>query len=150
MRVIRSIVTIGLAVVALGANAQTAIDQGSEDSGIIAIGEPPALEDLLWVARPVVVFADTPNDPRFAQQMEMLQERQEDLADRDVIVLVDTDPDAKGPLRLKLRPRGFGLVLIDKDGTVAKRRPAPTTSRELINLIDRMPSRHQETGSFRQ
>jgi hypothetical protein len=41
-------------------------------------------------------------------------------------------------------------VLIDRDGTVAQRRPAPTTARELINLIDRMPSRRQETGSMRR
>lgn len=111
---------------------------------------PPALEDLLWIARPVVIFADTPNDPRFAQQLQMLEQRAEEIADRDVIVLTDTDPAAAGPLRKELRPRGFGLVLIDKDGTVVQRRPAPTTSRELINMIDRLPSRRQESGSLRQ
>jgi len=111
---------------------------------------PPALEDLLWIARPVVIFADTPNDPRFAQQMQMLEQRADEIAERGVIVLTDTDPAAAGPLRMELRPRGFGLVLIDKDGTVVQRRPAPTTSRELINMIDRLPSRRQETGSLRQ
>ena len=110
----------------------------------------PTLEELLWVARPIVVFADTENDPRFLQQMRMLEERSEDLAARDVVILVDTDPAALGPLRKELRPRGFGLVLLDKDGSVAQRRPNPTTARELINLIDRMPSRRQETGSRRQ
>lgn len=113
--------------------------------------EPPqTLEDLLWIARPVVVFADTPNDPRFLQQMQMLEERPEELAERKAVVLVDTDPAAKGPLRQALRPRGFGLVLIDTDGAVIQRRPAPTTARELINLIDRLPSRRLETGSSRQ
>ena len=110
----------------------------------------PALEDLLWIARPVVIFADTPNDPRFAQQMQMLEQRSDEIADRGVIVLTDTDPAAAGPLRMELRPRGFGLVLIDKDGAVVQRRPAPTTSRELINMIDRLPSRRQESGSLRQ
>jgi Domain of unknown function (DUF4174) len=110
---------------------------------------PPTLADLLWVARPIVVFADTPADPRFVQQMAMLAERQAELEDRDVVVLTDTDPAAAGPLRKALRPRDFNLVLIDKDGTVAQRRPAPTSARDLINLIDRMPSRRQETGSFR-
>jgi hypothetical protein len=113
-------------------------------------GPQPALEELLWVARPVVVFADSPRDPRFIQQIEMLEERMPELADRDVVVLTDTDPAAMGPLRQELRPRGFGIVLIDKDGTVAQRRPAPTTARELINLIDRMPSRREETGSRRR
>jgi hypothetical protein len=109
----------------------------------------PTLEELQWVARPIVVFADTPNDPRFHQQMEMLEERGDELLDRDVEILIDTDPAAEGPLRKELRPRGFGLVIIDKDGSVVQRRPAPTTTRELINLIDRLPSRRQEEGSFR-
>ena len=73
-----------------------------------------------------------------------------ELTERDVVVLTDTDPAAEGPLRQELRPRDFGVVLIDLDGTVAQRRPAPTTAREIINLIDRMPSRRQETGSRRQ
>ena len=110
----------------------------------------PALADLLWVSRPIVIFADTPNDPRYSQQLKMLDERMADLEERDVVILTDTDPEARGPLRAKLHPRGFNLVLIDKDGSVAQRRPAPITARELINLIDRMPSRRQETGSFRQ
>ncbi len=109
----------------------------------------PTLDSLLWIARPVVIFADTPNDPRFRQQMDFLSERQQELDDRDVEILVDTDPAARGPLRQSLRPRGFGLVILDKDGSVVQRRPAPTTARELINLIDRLPSRRQEAGSFR-
>lgn len=114
--------------------------------------DPPAtpeLSDLLWIARPLVVFADTPNDPRFAQQMRMLDERMGELLDREVVILTDTDPAAAGPLRRDLRPRGFGLVLIDIDGKIASRRPSPTPAREIINLIDRMPSRREETGSRR-
>ncbi len=115
-----------------------------------AAAEQPALEDLLWVARPVVVFADNPADPRFTQQLAMLDDRMDELEERGVVVLTDTDPASDGPLRQALRPRGFNVVLIDRDGTVAQRRPAPTTARELINFIDRMPSRRQETGSMRQ
>jgi hypothetical protein len=109
----------------------------------------PSLEELQWVARPVVIFADTPADPRFQQQLALFEERLDELKERDVVILTDTDPAAEGPLRRELRPRGFGVVVIDKDGTVAKRVPAPTTARELINLIDRMPSRRQEIGSRR-
>ena len=108
------------------------------------------LAELQWIARPLVVFADSPQDPRFLQQMRLLEERMAELTDRDVVVLTDTDPAAEGPLRQQLRPRDFGVVLIDLDGIVAQRRPAPTTAREIINLIDRMPSRRQETGSRRQ
>ena len=125
----------------------------AQESTPAAVADAPAevtLDDLRWVARPLVIFADSAEDPRFAQQLAMLNERMDELQDRGVVVLTDTDPDARGPLRQELRPRGFGLVLIDKDGTIAKRNPAPTTARELINLIDRMPSRRQETGSRRQ
>jgi hypothetical protein len=110
----------------------------------------PALKELLWVARPLVVFADSPQDPRFVQQLALLEPRLDEFEERSVVILTDTDPEAQGPLRLALRPRGFGLVLIDTDGVVALRRPAPTTARELINLIDRMPSRRQETDSMRR
>lgn len=157
MRIIGALIlSSGLAATPLAAatdetgaieTAQTAAV--GQDAMTDAAAEQPTLEDLLWIARPVVVFADTPNDPRFHQQMEWLTERRDELEDRDVEILVDTDPAARGPLRMELRPRGFGLVVIDKDGTVVQRRPAPTTARELINLIDRLPSRRQEAGSFR-
>ena len=43
--------------------------------------EQPMLADLLWIARPIVVFADTPNDPKFIQQLAMLEERPAELED---------------------------------------------------------------------
>lgn len=108
------------------------------------------LESLQWVARPLVIFADTPDDPKFIQQMAWIEADPGPLAERLVVVLTDTDPAARGPLRHRLRPTaGFGLVLIDTDGSVAHRRPLPATVREISNLIDRMPSRREETGSRR-
>jgi hypothetical protein len=112
-------------------------------------GDQPDLDSLQWVARPLVVFADSPDDPKYVQQMAWLDAEPGPLADRLVVVLTDTDPAANGPLRQRLRPRGFGLVLIDTDGRVAHRRPLPATVREIANMIDRMPSRRQETGSRR-
>ncbi len=112
--------------------------------------EAPDLDSLLWIARPVVVFADSENDPRFRQQMDMLDQYSEDLLARDVVILTDIDAGTLSDLRRELRPRDFTLVLIDKDGTVVQRRPAPTTVRELTHTIDRLPSRRLETGSMRQ
>lgn len=108
------------------------------------ITEADALEPFLWLARPVVVFADTPNDPRFIQQMQLLEARKEDLFRRDVVVLVDTDPAANSELRRTLRPRGFMLVIVGKDGKVAFRKPAPWDVREITRAIDKMPVRKQE------
>ncbi len=62
--------------------------------------------DLLYVRRPVIVFADSPNDPAFIRQMEMLPRYYAELAARDVILIVDTDPANPSALRKKLRPRG--------------------------------------------
>ncbi|PZQ47751.1 MAG: hypothetical protein DI556_16170 [Rhodovulum sulfidophilum] len=114
--------------------------------------DPPAvpeLADLMWVARPLVIFSDSDRDPRYIQQMRMIEAGMTDLTEREVIVLTDTEPAAAGPLRRDLRPRGFGVVLIDIDGKVALRRPQPTPVRDLVSLIDRMPSRREETGSRR-
>ena len=115
----------------------------------VAAADQPELDSLQWVARPLVVFADTPEDPKFIQQMALLQAEPGPLEERLVVVLTDTDPAANGPLRQRLRPRGFGLVLLDTDGRIAQRRPLPVTVRELSNWIDRMPSRREETGSRR-
>jgi hypothetical protein len=102
------------------------------------------LDEYRWVARPIVVFADSPLDPRVAQQVEALEARQDELDERDVIVIVDTE--AESDLRRALRPRDFQFVLIGKDGQVKYRKPDPVSVREIIRLIDRMPLRLQEIG----
>lgn len=102
------------------------------------------LADLKWVARPVVVLADTPEDPAFKRQLALLEARKGELAQRDVIVITDTDPETRSDLRKKLRPRGFMLVLIGKDGGVKLRKPFPWDVRELSRQIDKMPMRQQE------
>jgi hypothetical protein len=145
MRLTAAILAVALAAMPAAAQQSLPVAAAPE-----AEAAQPALADLLWVARPLVVFADSPEDPRFVQQLALLDERLAELTERDVVILTDTDPAARGPLRQALRPRGFGVVLIDKDGVVAQRHPTPVTARELINLIDRMPSRRQETGSRRR
>ncbi|SDC36161.1 DUF4174 domain-containing protein [Ruegeria marina] len=107
------------------------------------------LNEFLWIKRPIVVFADTDADPRFHQQIEMLREGLAMLEERDVVVLTDTDPAARTPLRQQLRPRGFALVVIDKDGGVKLRKPTPWSVRELTRTIDKMPTREQEVRERR-
>ncbi|UWQ96657.1 DUF4174 domain-containing protein [Rhodobacteraceae bacterium M385] len=102
------------------------------------------LDEFQWVARPIIVFADTPADPRFIEQMELLTNRPEALLERDVVILFDTDPDARSDIRLALRPRGFSIVILGKDGTVGMRRPAPRDVREIIRAIDNFQLRQEE------
>ncbi len=102
------------------------------------------LKQFLWTKRPIVVFADSAADPRFIEQMTFLEADAAALVARDVVVIADTDPAAKSGLRAELRPRGFGLVLIDKDGEVKLRKPAPWSVREITRSIDKWPTRQQE------
>lgn len=146
---IRLLSLISLALMASGAGAQQAPDptiaaQWEADRYVVFDATTLDLDDLIWLARPVVVFADSPSDPRFRQQLDLLAERPEDLAERDVIILTDTDPSAQSDLRMRLRPRGFMLVIMGKDGEVELRKPAPWDVREISRTIDKMPLRQQE------
>jgi len=127
----------------------TVIEQWDADRTVVYEGADVTLAELQWIARPLVVFADTPNDPRFVRQMDLLLSRMDDLAERDVIVLTDTDPEAMSDLRTRLRPRGFMLTLLAKDGTVAFRKPQPWDVREISRSIDKMPLREQEVRDRR-
>lgn len=102
------------------------------------------LNEFKWKKRPVVVFADSVNDPEFIAQMEFLVSRPEALTERDVVVIVDTDPDARSDIRLKMRPRGFMLTLVDKEGKITIRKPFPWHVREITRSIDKMPIRKRE------
>jgi hypothetical protein len=102
------------------------------------------LDDFLWIKRPIVVFADSPFDPRFQEQLELLEADFEELFIRDTVVIVDTDPKARSDVRLDLRPRGFALVLVGKDGQVKLRKPAPWDVREITHAIDKWPIRLKE------
>ena len=102
------------------------------------------LSEFQWHARPIVVFANTPDDPRVETQIELLLEDLEALIDRDLVVITDTDASIKTDLRTELRPRDFQIVLIGKDGTVKLRKPRPWNMRELARIIDKMPLRKQE------
>jgi hypothetical protein len=107
------------------------------------------LDSFQWTHRPVVIFADSPNDPRFQEQIDKLLEDPGALFDRDVVVLIDSDPARKSALRKRLRPRGFMMVLIGKDGGVKLRKPLPWSVREISRSIDKMPMRLREVEERR-
>lgn len=125
------------------------VDAWREDPTVILSAVDVDLDDFLWVARPVVVFADTEADPAFRQQIAFLTARMDALAERDVVVLTDTDPAAMSDIRRRLRPRGFMMAVIGKDGGVKLRKPLPWDVRELTRTIDKMPLRQQEIRDAR-
>lgn len=110
---------------------------------------PHAASDISFEAqryqtRPLVVFADSPENPQFVQQMILLNRNLADLAERRVVVVVDTDLAAQTEWRKTLRPRGFSLVLLDTDLKPVWRKPSPWDVREVSRSIDRLPSRRQD------
>lgn len=139
----KQLLTVVLAgFLALAAQAEDTPD--SADPFLYLDSDIEDLNQYIWEKLPLVVFANSPNDPNFRRQMEFLKAEPHALADRDVIVLVDTDPEAMGPLRERFRPRGFMFVLVGKEGEVKLRKPFPWTIRELTRAIDRMPLRRRE------
>lgn len=143
----RSIALILMSFLAGAAMAESASEPEADPVFPAEIVED--LSDFVWQKRPIVVFADTAEDPNFIRQLDLLKARRADLEERDVIVLTDTNPSEASALRRKLRPRGFALVLVGKDGSVKLRKPKPWSVRELSRVIDKMPLRQQETG-YRQ
>lgn len=137
--------TLALVILALFPISALATDasQTDEPAFVLPAGDSD-LSEFLWTNRPIVVFADTEADPRFQQQIDALLQGEDEMRDRDVVVLTDTDPAARSPLRIKLRPRGFQLVLIGKDGGVKLRKPFPWSVRELGRSIDKFPLRERE------
>ncbi|TCO69292.1 DUF4174 domain-containing protein [Rhodovulum euryhalinum] len=142
-----SLALAAITVLALPSGAveeASALARWQEDHKVVLDARDVTLAEFQWIARPVVVFADSPADPRFREQMEYLTARMDELALRDVVVIVDTDPAARTELRLALRPRGFMLAILGKDGRVNLRKPAPWDVREISRSIDKMPLRQQE------
>jgi len=135
---------------AVSAEAPTVLERWQEDPATVFDGAEVDLAELQWTLRPLVLFADTPNDPRFRQQYDLLIEDIAQLVERDVIIITDTDPSAESALRIELRPRGYMMALVAKDGRVALRKPAPWSVRELSRSIDKMPLRQQEIADRRE
>ena len=107
------------------------------------------LSSYRWTHRPIVVFANSPEDVNYTRQINMLESGLNQLLVRDVVVLTDTNPSEVSPLRELLRPRGFALLLIGKDGQVKLRKPFPWSARELSRAIDKMPMRRQELNAIK-
>lgn len=142
-----------LSALALILSAGLAHATGSEEGALAQWTSTPdqifeaadvSVEAFKWAARPVIVFADSPLDPAFQTQMEFLAAEIDEVIERDIVLITDTDPAAASALRQELRPRGFQLVLIGKDGAVKLRKPFPWDMRELSRTIDKMPMRQRE------
>ena len=116
----------------------------AEENYFMEVEKNTNIKDFEWVQRPIVIFANSDRDPNFISQMEFLSQDIKALKERDIVVLIDTNPSMPSFLRKKLRPHGFAFILIGKDGQVKLRKPSPWNIREIARVIDKMPIRQQE------
>jgi hypothetical protein len=116
-----------------------------------------SLSELHWKKRIVVVFGQA-DDPMLKRQVELLEKRQAELAERDMVVIRVADGEARAvygqaPVlnATALREeagvdQGFRVILVGKDGGVKLRSSEVVSDLELFELIDRMPMRRAEKG----
>ena len=116
----------------------------AEENYFMKVEKNTNIKGFEWAQRPIVIFANSDKDPNFISQMEFLSQDIKALKERDIVVLVDTNPSVPSALRKKLRPHGFAFILIGKDGQVKLRKPSPWNIREIARVIDKMPIRQQE------
>ena len=122
----------------------------AEENYFVEVEKNTNIKGFEWAQRPIVIFANSDKDPNFISQMEFLSQDIKALKERDIVVLVDTNPSIPSLLRKKLRPHGFAFILIGKDGQVKLHKPSPWNIREIARVIDKMPIRQQEITRKRQ
>ncbi|MEL7348743.1 MAG: DUF4174 domain-containing protein [Pseudomonadota bacterium] len=108
---------------------------------LAAEGVDPNLDAYAWDARPILVFA-ADGDPRLAEQLARFEAAAPDLADRENVVIVETEADSR--LSRSFRPGDFTVILIGKDGGEKFRANRLVAVEELNTLIDAMPMRRNE------
>ena len=128
----------------LAALCSTQVFASDADTIFLDVTQSTDVGALEWQNRVLVVFANSDRDPRFQDQLAMINQELEALRERDVLVAIDTNPAMKSKLRKTFRPHGFMILLIGKDGHKALRKPFPWDIREISRIIDKMPMRQQE------
>src|SRR6056297_2645141 len=96
-----------LALVIAAFSASSAIAGELEDELfedlLVPAGEV-SLDEYMWRKRLLVVFSNSELDPQFTEQLELLSERPQGLAARDVLIVLDSDPSEETELREEFRP----------------------------------------------
>jgi hypothetical protein len=115
------------------------------------------LKQYQWKNRLLLVFAPSPEDTLYQEQLEHVS-NDDELLERDLVLfhIFFSQSGFAGEMRLseedvvqlqekfKVGSRDFTLILIGKDGTEKQRWDKPVKSESLFALIDDMPMRQQE------
>ena len=115
------------------------------------------LKEMRDRARPVLIFAPTPDDPQLQIQLRTFEKHAPGLAERDITVvalpyrspsptpatMTDDEADA-ARRRFHVTPADFVVILIGKDGGEKLRSVKPISFEKLAETIDTMPMRQEE------
>ncbi|MEL6914236.1 MAG: DUF4174 domain-containing protein [Pseudomonadota bacterium] len=143
-----ALATLPLAALAEG-EVESAVDAWRDAPDTIFNAADVDLSEFQWVARPIIVFADSPLDPAFQTQMDNLTSEIDDVIERDIVIITDTAPREESAIRIEFRPRGFQMVLLGKDGGRVLRKPFPYDMREISRSVDKQPIRQREISENR-
>lgn len=126
-----------------------------------ALPAPPRWADLdayRWTHRPLLVFAPSAQDARYAEFAQRAHRLGAELAERDVPLVhafartngpeppCTLDPATAERLRstFGVRPDDATAILLGKDGGEKQRQPLAEPLDSLLDLIDGMPMRQRE------
>ncbi len=151
-----------LCLVGCGSGAKTVTTEVEEPE--VQEPDPFNLSVYRWSNRPLVLISPA-DDPRLAEQDELLAERSAGLVDRDMVVVrlagdagEISEPATVEPRRLEpdevtaLRERfdvaadEFAVILVGKDGGEKRRDSQPVAMEQIFDEIDAMPMRHREAS----
>lgn len=143
--------------------AQTQINDSQNESS--CSDKDLSLDQFQWENRIIVMFAPDSNDGPYAHQMINFSSLEDELLDRDLILISIFDEEcaklddeiisdsSADHIQSRLSPskEGYSIYLIGKDGSVKLKQDEVIPPDELFNVIDRMPMRHREMrdGEYR-
>ena len=111
-----------------------------------------------WKERVLIVSASSPTNVGYKRQDQLLTKGKKGMKERDVVIyrlyldhwldpqnsLMDKEKADAIYQKYAIDPNTFSILLIGKDGGVKMRKDDIVSTRELFQLIDRMPMRRQE------
>ena len=122
------------------------------------------LDALRWKHRILILFGPSESDPSFRLQKQDLASRDQEVIERDLMVLEILEHGESRASdrmlsekaaeairnRVGVRSGRFQVLLIGKDGGVKLRSERPVPVQDILGLIDSMPMRRQEMDSKRK
>ncbi len=100
--------------------------------------------DHVMVNPRILVFAEQTSDEHYQQQLQILGRRAEDFRARNVLIYVDPDPSIGSSLRETMKPEGFLVALLAKDGRSIVKESEPVSAEFLLSIVDRLPEIQRE------